>query len=320
MSEQPRKDREWEHWPGRKDPDDRIRHRLKALFASTDDEEVVEALISERGREIEERTEQLQATIADLERREEQTGRLRSAVEEMLRHGSAELDERHAALTALALELGAREEKIRAAERDVAVRKQELGAVELRSAAVARREEASDEREASLGRISAELTSREAQLAEAEGRIADLDAEIGNRQRALAASQSAVLERERRLGDQEAELARLAAEVADREQLPRSREGKRLLRTGGALPCRRKRLERTAAPCAWQGSRTRCGGPHPVRDRETGTGSSNATGPHPGLDALVEVDGREFVVSRVGRSPLPGDRRACAYLEPARRT
>ena len=36
------------------------------------------------------------------------------------------------------------------------------------------------------------------------------------------------------------------------------------------------------------------------------------------VDALVEVDGKEFVVTRVGRSPLPGDRRACAYLEPAR--
>ncbi len=39
----------------------------------------------------------------------------------------------------------------------------------------------------------------------------------------------------------------------------------------------------------------------------------------PGVEELVELDGREFVVGRVGRSPLPGDRRACAYLEPARR-
>ena len=93
----------------RRPPDDGIRHRLRALFSATDDE-AVEALIAERGREIEEQTERLQATIADLERREEQTARLRSAVEEMLRHGSAELDERHAELAALAVELRAREE------------------------------------------------------------------------------------------------------------------------------------------------------------------------------------------------------------------
>ena len=41
-------------------------------------------------------------------------------------------------------------------------------------------------------------------------------------------------------------------------------------------------------------------------------------GPVPALDAAVDVDGVPLVVTRVGRSPLPGDRRACAYLEPAR--
>lgn len=317
MSEQPRRDREWEHWPGRRGPDDRIRHKLKALFASTDDEEAAEALISERGREIEERTEQLQATIADLERREEQTGRLRSAVEEMLRHGSAELDERHAALAALALELGAREEKIRAAERDVAVRKQELGAVELRSAAVARREEAANEREASLGRISAELTSREDQLAEAERRVGDLDAEIGSRQRALAASQASVLERERRLGDQEAELARLAAELVERERLLEVEKA--------SVSSGREELSRAVAsistglrlPAPGDGIASDATG-HILYVMRDGYGIVERDGPAPDLDALVEVDGREFVVSRLGRSPLPGDGRACAFLEPSR--
>ncbi len=317
MSEQPRRDREWEHWPGRKSPDDRIRHRLKALFASTDDEEVVEALISERGREIEERTEQLQATIADLERREEQTGRLRSAVEEMLRHGSAELDERHEALAALALELGAREEKIRAAERDVAVRKQELGAVELRSAAVARRDEAANEREASLGRISAELTSREDQLAEAERRVGELDAEIGSRQRALAASQASVLERERRLGDQEAELARLTAELADRERLLEVEKA--------SVFSGREELSRAVASVssglrlpARGGAVALVASAHILYVMRDGYGIVEREGRAPDIDALVEIDGREFVVTRVGRSPLPGDDRACAYLEPSR--
>lgn len=121
---------------------------------------MLEARIEETGREIEEHTDQLQATISDLERRETRAGQLRSAVEEMLRQGSAELDERHAGLTKLSLELAAREEKVRAEERDIAVRKQELGAVELRRAAVERREEVVAEREAALERLATEFGER----------------------------------------------------------------------------------------------------------------------------------------------------------------
>ena len=145
-----REDREWENWPGRKPPDDRIRDRLKSLFAATDDPDAVDALITDRGREIEEQTERLQLTIENLEQREEQAARLRAAVEEMLRHGSAELDERHAALTALALELAAREDQLREQEEEIGLRRQELGAVELRRAAVERREEAAAQREAAM--------------------------------------------------------------------------------------------------------------------------------------------------------------------------
>ena len=161
MHEDPRSDRDWAHWPGRRPLDDGIRHRLRALFSATDADEVLEARIEETGREIEEHTDQLQATISDLERREARAGQLRSAVEEMLRQGSAELDERHADLTRLSLELAAREDKVRADERDIAVRKQELGAVELRRAAVERREEIVAEREAALERLATELDERE---------------------------------------------------------------------------------------------------------------------------------------------------------------
>jgi hypothetical protein len=95
-------DRDWEHWPARRTHDERRRFGLRALFSPTDQPQVVEELIGERSRELEQRTEELHATIADLEHREEQSLRLRAAVEEMLRRGSAELDERHAELTALA--------------------------------------------------------------------------------------------------------------------------------------------------------------------------------------------------------------------------
>jgi hypothetical protein len=239
VQEQSRDDREWEHWPGRRAPDDGIRHRLRALFAATDDEEAVEALIGERSREIEEQTARLQATIEGLERREEQAARLRAAVEEMLRHGSAELDARHTQLTALAAELRSREEAVRELEQDLAVRKQELGAVELRRAAVERREQAAGERETALEQAAATLRKREREPAGAgrgHGRVTQEPEPTAHR--------------------------------------------------------------------LFLGSN-----PYRFVDRD---------GPPPAAHETVEVEGTVFVVTRVGLSPVPGDRRPCAYLEPAR--
>lgn len=167
---EPNREREWdwEHWAGRSEPEDGIRNRLRALFSHTGApaESAVEELLAERGRELELRTEQLAATVADLQRREERARELRTAVEEMLRHGSAELDERHAHLNTLAAELGRREEALAAAEREQTERRGELGAVELRRAALERREATAGEREAALARTAAELQERERELEE----------------------------------------------------------------------------------------------------------------------------------------------------------
>ena len=239
MQEQSRHDREWEHWPGRRAPDDGIRHRLRALFSATEGEASVEALIDERGREIEEQTARLQATIEGLERREEQAARLRAAVEEMLRHGSAELDERHAQLTALAADLRSREDAVRELEQDLAVRKQELGAVELRRAAVERREQAAGEREAALEEAAAALRRRERESADA-----------------------------------------------------------------GRGPALGAHEPEPTAHRLFLGS-----GPYRFVDRD---------GPPPAAHETLEVEGTFFVVTRVGTSPVPGDGRPCAYLEPAR--
>jgi hypothetical protein len=233
-----REDREWEHWPGRKPQDDRIRHRLRSLFAATGDSDAVDALITDRGREIEEQTERLQLTIDNLEQREEQAARLRAAVEEMLRHGSAELDERQAALTAVALELAAREEKLREQEEEIGLRRQELGAVELRRAATERREEEAERREEALAQREREAARRE---------------------------------RTREPG---------SAPVTANEPDPAA--GHILVLADGGW----RMIERD--------------------------------GPAPALDTAVDVDGTAYVVTRVGRSSLPGDRRARAYLEPER--
>ncbi len=254
MQENQRDNREWEHWPGRKTGEDGVRNRLKALFSATDSENDLEALIIERGREIEEQTARLQTTIADLERREEQTGQLRSSVEEMLRNGSAELDERHAELSALAADLKAREESIRADERDIAVRKQELGAVELRRAAVERREETSAAREVELEKAATDLAARQRTISEAEAALA-------------------------RGADEQA-----PAQVVS--QLPHPNAA-------------------ADAP-----THLRYFVDHGYRIREF-------VGPVPAIDAVVEIEGRQLIVARVGSSPLPGDRRDCAYLEPS---
>jgi hypothetical protein len=36
----------------------------------------------------------------------------------------------------------------------------------------------------------------------------------------------------------------------------------------------------------------------------------------PGVGEEIQEDGTRLRVSKIGRSPLPGDRRRCAYLQP----
>jgi DNA repair exonuclease SbcCD ATPase subunit len=246
--QQPSRDRDWEHWPGRGEPDERIRSRLRSLFhhAPTRTDSAVEELIAERGRELERRSEQLASTVADLQRREERARELRHAVEAMLRHGSAELDDRNGQLNELAQELTRREHELVVAEQELAERRGEVGAVELRRAALERRETSIAEREAALERIAGILQERERDLNDREHAVAE------------APPPSAQIEPEP--GDAPAELVFVAG---DRYRL--------LEQPGGTL-----------------------------RPGET-----------------IDVDGVQHTVVRVGASPLPGDRRRCAYAEPS---
>lgn len=335
-------DRDWEHWPTRRPPDDRRRFGLKALFSPTDQPRAVEDLIGERSRELEERTEELHATIADLERREEQALRLRTAVEEMLRHGSAELDDRHAELTALAADLARREQHLESSERELAERRRELGAVELLRAAVERREAGVAEREATLERIAADLAERERSLADMERRIAqlvareqELDAraaelesddvrlqalrsETEAARRALTTAEAAMAQRETRVGDLELMRRRLEGEA---EAL--ARRSAQVLAEQAALESGRGELARAvAAVSSGLGL-----GPAGSAGPDPGTSHllfvpggryrlEEAEGPAPGVADEVVIDERRYRVFRVGSSPLPGDRRLCAYVEP----
>jgi hypothetical protein len=356
---QPSRDREWEHWPGRKPPDDGLRNRLKALFTPTEGEAAdVAALIAERGREIDERTEQLAATVADLEQREEQTRRLRAAVEEMLRHGSAELDDRHARLTELTAELGRRESAVTTAERELADRRQELGAVELRRAAVERREAVLDDRETAcagreaactqreltLERIAAELLEREVLLEKAERAVEELisrEEELDAREAGIARLAQSVSEARRDLTAAEAALRRRESHVADLED--RKRELDRLAATlderQAELAARESRLvDEQAVVAAGRGELARAvtvvAGDLGLGDMRVASTAAPAShlvlvpgdgyrlheqdGPPPVVETTLVIDGCTYRVVRVGRSPLPSDPRACVFVEELR--
>lgn len=172
MQGSPRPEREWEHWPGRSTGDDGVRSRLRSLFVPTDSGDAITELIAAHSRELEARAEGLRVAIAELEQRETRARNLHARVEQVLREGSAELDVRHSDLAARATDLERREAAVAEAESRAQERAQELGAVELRSAAVERRAQQLDERETELARRERALQEREARL---ERRAAELD-------------------------------------------------------------------------------------------------------------------------------------------------
>jgi DNA repair exonuclease SbcCD ATPase subunit len=272
-----RRDREWENWPGRSTPDGSVRGRLRGLFSPTDDaESEIEEIIEARGRDLELRTAELTSTIGDLQRREEETRALRGEIEAMLRDGAEELDQRHAQLSALSTETIRREAELEKVEQALEERRQELGAVELRRAAVERREATLSSQQGELERIRDELAAR---VADAEERVSDLDqrrADVEQRSAELAA--------------RAVELDAMAAEFAELERIAAEREQEQ----AGVS------YDDTAHVLLVPGSTYR------LVHRD---GSPPTSG-----DRLL-VDERAYLVTRVGRSPLPGDHRGCAFLE-----
>lgn len=272
-----RRDREWENWPGRGTPDGSVRGRLRGLFSPTGDaESEIEELIEARSRDLELRTAELTSTIGDLQRREEETRELRGEIEAMLRDGAAELDQRHAQLSALSTETMRREAELEEVELALEERRQELGAVELRRAAVERREASLSTQQSELERIRDELATR---VSDAEERVSELDhqhADVEQRSAEVAARAAA-------LEAQAAELAALERTTVEREASQPTRlydDTAHVLIVPGATY---RLVHRDGAP--------------------------------PGSGARVVIDETEYRVTRVGRSPLPDDRRGCAFLE-----
>jgi hypothetical protein len=211
------------------DPDDRKDEEQselarRVLAHSGTPEEKLERLLAERTRELEEQAARFQQALADLERREQMLRDMRASVDRMLHLGATDLTARESVIEEVSREVEERQTRLLADEAELARRRSELGAVELKREAIEHRERA--------------VAAREARLAAA-------GAEAG----------------------------------AEAEQQDPSVS---LLFVPGST-YRLVEIER----------------------RELAAGSQ------------VEVDGSTYVVSRLGRAPLPGDRRTCAYLERA---
>jgi chromosome segregation ATPase len=282
---------EWEQWRAERGRVEPRRGRLRGLFGLTSADAALEEAIAFHERELELRAAQLGEAIADLERREARTRELRTTVEQMLRRGSAELDERHAELTALASQLAERESTVTEDQQDLVERRSELGAVELRRATVERREVAASEREHALEALAVELERREQAVAHGErlaaelaARARELDsgqvrleatrAELDQQGRALAAREAALQAREQALADaatREPVLVPEPSAVDERSHL-------------AFVPGDRYRLV-------------------------------ELEGPAPAPGAEIAVAGRLYAVARLAPSPLPGDNRRCVLLE-----
>lgn len=191
-------------------------------------EERLEELLAERRRELDEHAARFDASIADLERREELLRDSRASVERMLRTRTSDLEARETELTDFLRDFTERESRLAHQEAELSQRRSELGAVELMRAALERRE------------------------------------------RAVAA-------REERLSELESQAATSATTPSP--DVPISAHPAELAFVPG-LEYRLVEIERSAL----------------------------ARG-----DAL-ELEGERFVVARTGPSPLPSDRRRCAYL------
>ena len=200
----------------------------RVLTPGPSPEERLEQLLAERRRELDEHAARFDASIADLERREELLRDSRASVERMLRLRTSDLEARETELTDFLRDFTERESRLADDEADLARRRSELGAVELRRAAVERRERA---------------------VAAHEERVPELATPPDGIGRALSPGQP---------------------DTAQRLQL-------------AFVPGLDYRLVEIDSPVLARGE-------------------------------AIELEGEEYLVARTGPSPLPGDRRRCAYL------
>jgi len=200
----------------------------RVLAPGPSPEERLEQLLAERRRELDEHAARFDASIADLERREELLRDSRASVERMLRLRTSDLEARETELTDFLRDFSERESRLAGDEADLARRRSELGAVELKRAAVERRER--------------EVSAREEHVTGVGSQRDDIDTTLSPEQPDAA----------------------LSTQLA-------------------FIPGLDYRLVEIHRPALASGQ-------------------------------AIELEGEEYLVARTGPSPLPGDRRRCAYL------
>lgn len=152
--------------PGRDEPDEgeSVLHRL--LRRRPTPEERLAAIIDAHRRDLDEQRARFEQTIEDLERREQLLSDAKASVERLLRLGSRDLDARETDLARLIAELTEREQRLHDEEAELARRRGETGAVELRRVRVEQRERALDDRERALEERETHVVGRESEARE----------------------------------------------------------------------------------------------------------------------------------------------------------
>lgn len=187
------------------------------------------------------------------------------------------------------------------------------------------------------------LAERRRELEEHAARFDETIADLERREELLRDSRASV-ERLLRLGTtdleaRESDLADLVLELTEREAILRTAEAELTRRRGelGAVELRRAaveqreqaltaREERISAVEARLAERDDVVSSSDEQSAGTATAAQLALVPGPGYRLVeieraqlakgmtLELDGEQYVIARVGPSPLPGDRRRCAYL------
>jgi chromosome segregation ATPase len=211
------------------------------------------------------------------------------------------------------------------------------------------REASLTEKELALSRLEEERALAQqqadgasAKLHEADARLSQHDERVAALEQELQTLRAGIEERERRLADSAAELSRVGHALLEREHSLEQERGIALSANNELADWRRRSdgllLELASATAdqkqleaALAESRS---GPGEARRPEESFAEEPIAGhlrfmafsegytlselddPCPRPGDLVEVDERQFLVARTGRSPLPADSRPCAFLFP----
>ena len=183
------------------------------------------------------------------------------------------------------------------AERDAVLAEKELELTRLETERLAAQRRAEDAAAALrdtrdlLDEHDGRVTSANRELDDLRSRLAERDRQLEDAERERAFLDVVLAERDEELERREAELADERAIVAELEV------------RAATVPAAVDDLELVAGHVLYA--------PFAERYRLV---ASDEPCPKPG--EVCDLDGRSFVVTRVGRSPFPADRRPCAFLQP----